>query len=824
MGFVASQVRQVLRRLGRAPMFTAVTLIMLAVGVGANSAVFSVIEGVLLKPLPYPQPQELVDVGHTAKIVNFKDLAASPSMYFIYREQNRSFQDIGMYEGDSVNVTGSGEPQQVRALDVTDGLLPILAIPPTLGRWFTRADDQPGSPETVILTYGYWRRKFGGDRSVIGRNLTVDGKPREIIGVMPQRFHFLDQSDPALILPWKLDRAKTYLGQFGDEAIARLKPGVTIAQANGDVARMVPMVFRSFPPPPGASLKLFLDAQITPDVRPLKHEVVGDVGKVLWVLMGGIGMVLLIACANVANLLLVRAEGRHQELAIRAALGASRGRIAAELLLESLVLALIGGALGLGLADAALQVLLVMAPAGLPRLHDIGIDGPVLLFTLGVSLVATLLAGSVPVLKYAGAQLGTGLREGGRSLSQSRERHRARSALVVVQVALALVLLISSGLMIRTFRAMTQVRPGYTAPAEVQTFRLFIPETEVKKPEQVVRMQQEILQKIVALPGVSSTALSTSVPMDGNRWSDPIFLKNRTYAQGQLPPLRRFKFISPGFFKTLGTPIIAGRTFTWDDIYNTLPVAIISENLAREYWHNPADALGKQIRVGTKDAWREIVGVAGNIHDDGADKPAPTSVYWPIMQKQFEGDQGVEVRRDVAFAFRSPRAGSQSLMSEVRRSVWSVDPNLPLANVHTLDYYYSKSMARTSFTLVMLALAGGMALLLGVVGLYGVIAYSVSQRTREIGIRMALGAQRRELTGMFVNHALWLTGVGVLFGMAAALALTRLMSALLFGVKAADPITFIGMSAGLIGTAALASYLPSRRAAAVNPVEALRAE
>jgi predicted permease len=804
-------------------MFTAVTLLMLAVGIGANVAIFSVVEGILLRPLPYPRPEGLVTVSHTAPGWNLTDVGSSPSTYFIYREQSLTFDDIGLYAGDSVNVTGVAEPEHLRALEMTDGTLPTLGVSPILGRSFTRADDFPGSAYTVMLTFGYWQRKFGGDRSIIGKPITVDGKMRQIIGVLPQKFHFLDWSDPNLILPFKLDRAKTFLGDFGFKAIARLKPRVSLAQANADVARMLPIVDRSFPPPPGFTLKLFEDAKIGPRIRPLKQEVVGDVGEVLWVLMGGIALVLLIACANVANLLLVRAEGRHQELSVRAALGASRGRIAAELLFESLILSLVGSVFGLGLAYGALRVLVAMAPAGLPRLNEIGVDGTVLLFTLAVSLVATLFFGSVPVLKYAGARLGTGLREGVRSMSESRERHRARSALVIVQVALALILLVSSGLMIRTFRALTRVDPGFVAASEVQTFRVAIPETEVKEPERVIRMQEEILRKIEAIPGVSSVGLSTSVPMDGNHWSNPVFAKDRAYSQGEVP-LRRFKSISPGFFKTIGTRLIAGRDLTWSDIYNNLPVAIVSQKLAREYWHDPSSALGKQIRVSQRDDWREVVGVVGGIYDDGVNEEAPTSVYWPIVTVRFMGNPAVDVRRDVAFAIRSPRAGSENLMKEVRQAVWSVDPTLPLADVNKLAFLYTKSMARTSFTLIMLAVAGAMALLLGIVGLYGVIAYSVSQRRREIGIRMALGARDQELTGMFVGHALGLAGLGVACGLGAAPTLTRLMSSLLFGVRAIDPVTYGAVSLGLTATAALASYLPARRAAAVNPVESLRAE
>jgi predicted permease len=561
---ISDQLRQVLRRLGRPPLFTAITLITLAAGIGANTVIFSVLEGVLLKPLPYPHPDELIGVWHTAPGVGIKDLEISPSIYFIDREQNTTFQDIGVYTGDSISVTGAGEPEQVRGLDVTDGTLPLLGAKPTLGRLFTREDDSPGTPETALLSYGYWRQKFGGDPNVIGRSITLDGKPREIIGVLQQNFHFLDEGDPAIFLPFKWDRSKTKLGNFSYRALARLKPGVTMAQANSDVARMIPISIRSFPAPEGFSVALFEKAQFGPNLRPLKQDVVGDIGNVLWVLMGSIAVVLLIACANVANLLLVRVEGRRQELAVRAALGAGWKRIAADLLFESVILGLLGSALGLALAYAALRILVAMAPTGLPRIHEIGIDFPVLLFTLAIALFSSLLVAAIPIFKYAGSRLNTGLREGGRALSQSREQHRARNILVVVQVALALVLLICSGLMIRTFRALMRVPPGFTSPESVQTFRYYILETDVPdtQAERVVRMDQEVLNKLAAIPGVSKVSFSSGIPLDHISSNDPIFVQDRAYAEGDLPPLRRFKFISPGFFSTLGTPFIAGRDLT----------------------------------------------------------------------------------------------------------------------------------------------------------------------------------------------------------------------------------------------------------------------
>ncbi|MGA1994493.1 MAG: ABC transporter permease [Bryobacteraceae bacterium] len=816
--------RHVLRRLRRAPMFTAVTLLTLAAGVGANTAIFSVLEGVLLKPLPYPRADRLVGVWHTAPGIGIAELAASPSTYFIYREQGRVFEDIGLYTGNSVSVSSDAHPERVQGLLVTDGVLPLLGVEPLMGRRFTRQDDSPGgSPETVMLGYGYWQRKFGGDRSIVGRTLRIDGKPRQIVGVLPASFHFLGREDPPLLLPFRLDRNKTLLGNFSYLALARLRPGATLAQANADVARMLPIVNISFPAPKGFGLKMFEQARIGPNLRPLRQDVIGDVGNSLWVVMATLSMVLLIACANVANLLLVRAEGRQQELAIRAALGAGWRRIAGELWLESLTLGLAGGALGLGLAYLGIRAFVASAPLSLPRLNEVGIDLPVFAFALLISLAAGLLLGAIPVFKYAGAHLGTGLREGGRTLGQSHERHRARSVLVVVQVALALVLLVSSGLMLRTFHALNQVEPGFANAAEVQTLRLTITDADVPDPERVVRLEDAIGHQLQALPGVSSVALSSSIPMDGDGSFDPIFAENRSYAEGQLPPVRRFKFVSPDYFKTLGTPLAAGRDFTWTDLYQRMPVVIVSENLAREYWHDARGALGKRIRLGTNEEWRQIVGVAGDLRDDGVNKAAPSAVYWPIMMHNFYGD-GTFVQRNVAFAIRTSRAGSESFLKEVRQRIWSLDPNLPVSGVRTLDDLYRKSMARTAFVLVMLAAAGGMALLLGVVGIYGVIAYSVSQRTREIGIRVALGAQRQEVTGMFVRQGVILTGIGVACGLAAATVLMRVLAPLLFEVRPVDPLTYAAVSIGLIATACAASYLPSRRASAIDPSLALRAE
>jgi predicted permease len=420
-------------------------------------------------------------------------------------------------------------------------------------------------------------------------------------------------------------------------------------------------------------------------------------------------------------------------------------------------------------------------------------------------------------------QLAGSLRAGGRTISQSKERHRARNTLVIVQVALAMVLLVGSGLMIRTFQALKRVNPGFSRPEDVQTLRISIPESQVPDPDATIRMEQAIGEKIGAIPGVVSVGITSDVPMSTRGRRDAVFAEDHVYSESQIPPLRRYKFVAPGLLATLGSPLIAGRDLTWADVYDKRPVALVSENMARELWHDPGAAIGKRIREDLKGEWREVIGVVGDERDDGVDQKAPATVFWPILMSAFSGDD-VAVRRTVAYVVRSRRTGASGFVDEIGQAVWAVNPNLPLADVRTLQEVYARSMARTSFTLVMLAIAGAMALLLGVAGVYGVIAYSVSQRTREIGIRVALGARAGEVTRLFVGHGVRLAAIGVACGLAVAIALTRLLSSLLFDVSATDPITYAAVALGLAAAAALASYVPARQATMVDPVEALRAE
>jgi putative ABC transport system permease protein len=823
--------RYALRGMRRNPTFTVAVVLTLALGLGANTAIFAVVDGVLVKPLPYPNPQELVSLKHVAPGIQVDDFLMSPTQYFTYREEGRVFQELGVWLAGGTTITGNGDPEQARMVAVTHGVLQALGIQPAIGRIFTEADITTGAPGlevgggAVILTYGYWQRRFGGDLSVIGRQLTVDSRPAEIVGVMPEGFRFLDMKPQAeVILPIRINRNSVALDGFGLRGLARLKPGVTVAEANTDIARMLPIWLNAWPIPPGTLGRQAIESwRITPAPQPLKDEVVGSVGEMLWVLMGTIGIVLLIACANVANLMLVRFDGRRQEFAVRTALGATRGQIAQGVLIEGLVLALAGGALGVVLAHAGLKVLLATAPDTLPRLGEISLDPRVVAFAVVISFASSLLFAAIPAFTHK-SPIGSAAR----GASASRERQRTRNTLVVVQVALALVLLISSGLMIRTFLALQRVDPGFADAATLQTARVWIPPQQVPDPERFTRIQHEILDKIASLPGVRAAGFASSVPMEPNRAAlSGIWVEGHTHADGSTPPARRIKFVSPGYFGAIGTRLVAGRDITWNDIYGRARVAVISENFAREMWGSAATALGQRIWPPAPSTappvWREIVGVVQDVHEDALDQPAPTMVYWPVMMDNFIRAP-LYGTRAINLVIRSDQAGAETLMSPVRNAVWSVNSNMPVFLVRTLKDLYDESMARTSFALVILAIAGAMALGLGLIGIYGVLSYVVSRRAREIGIRLALGAEPAALKRMFVRYGLALTGIGIAVGLAAAAGLTRLMSSLLFGISPLDPATYAAVLVVLTVAAVLASYVPARRAAMVNPMTTLAEE
>jgi len=835
---LAGDIRYSLRTLARSPMFTAAALLTLAIGIGANAAVFSVINSVLLRPLRYPKAEQLValhqDAPGAAGLANAADgLALSPSMYFTYAEQNRTFQALGVWIPGTANVTGLAEPEQVRTVAVSDGVLQAFAVPPAAGRWLLAGDQVPETPaaslnftgrsSSVMLSYAYWQRHFGGDRLAIGRNLMVDSVPRRIVGVMPRGFRIV-KTEPDLILPLAFDRGHVMLAGFGFNGMGRLKPGVTIAQANADLARLLPVWMDSWTNGPNTGNgRWYENWRIRPTIRPLKRQVVGNLGDVLWVVMGTIALVMFIACANVTNLLLVRAEGRQRELALRAALGAGVGRIVRSLLVESVMLGLIGGALGVVVAYSGLRLLAAIGPANMPRLNEISLDGSTFGFTLILSVLSGLFLGLVPAVKYAGPQISAALQSAGRTASASRERHRARNVLVVAQVAITLVLLVSAGLMIRTAQALRTVEPGFTGPEHLQTVRIAIPPSLVADPKLVVRTQNNVADKLGAIPGVTSVGFASEAPMEAGSPSwDSIVPEGKTYP-GDVAPLRRFEHVSPGFVHTTGARLVAGRELTWTDVYDLRPVVMISENLAREFWGSPSAAIGKRIRQIT--LWQEVIGVVQDVRQNGIQEKAPAVVYWPILIRNFLNPEAdLLPTRDVTFVIRSDRAGTEGFVSQVRQAVWSVNASLPLASVRTLRDIYDESLATTSFTLVMLGIAGAMALMLGLIGIYGVISYTVSQRKREIGIRVALGAKPGALQWLFVRYGLMLAGAGAAIGLAAAAGLTRLMKSVLFGISPVDPLTYTVVPVILVAATVLASYVPARRAAAVNPVETLRSE
>jgi putative ABC transport system permease protein len=822
---LSRDLRYAVRGMRRHPTFTLAVVLTLALGLGASTAIFAVVNGVLIKPLPYPDAGQLVSLRHTAPGINVDDLRLSPTQYFTYRDEGRVFQHLGIYSDGGTTVTGIGDAEQARALFASDGVLQALGVQPALGRFFTAEETtgaRPGAStggRAVILTYGYWQRRFGGDPSAVGKTLQVDSQQAVIVGVMPKGFRFLDMKPQAeLIVPIQLNRSGLTLDGFPFRALARLKPGTTVAEANADIVRMLPIWQHAWPPSP--SLHLDASWRIAPTLRPLKADVIGTAGDMLWILMGTIGIVLLIACANVANLMLVRSDSRSHELALRAALGAGRVRIARELLTESLVLALVGGALGALLAEAAVRALVATAPTTLPRLADISLDPVVIAFALTISILSSLLFGLVAAVKA-----GTPVVAGTRGVSASPERQRTRNALVVVQVALAVVLLISSGLMIRTFQSLRRVRPGFADVGRLQTARVWFPPQRVGDPERVIRIQQELLEKITALPGVRAAGFASGMPMEAGRAATmQIFVEGQVYANG-IPPIRRIKSVSPGYFGAVGTRLVAGRDITWSDIDARAPVAIVSENFAREIFGSALASLGRRIHEPRPGGpgWRDIVGVVEDVHEDGLDVPAPAIVYFPAFMNDFLGAPRF-VNRAINIAVRSDAAGSENLISAMRRAVSSVNTNLPVFLTRTMKDLYDDSMARTSFALVMLAIASAMAFGLGIIGVYGVLSYVIAQRTREIGIRLALGAEPRRVLGMFVRQGVILSAIGIVAGLAGAIGVMRFMTSLLFGISPIDPSTYIAVCVMVVASAALASYIPARRAARMNPMAILAVE
>jgi len=825
---VADRVRDLrlaLRTLVRRPLFTGVVVLVLALGIGATTAIFTLLDAIILSPLPFDDADRLVNLSHTAPGIGVQNAGQCLAWHLTYEDEAQSFTDLGMFTGGSATITGQVEPEALPAMTVTSGVFRALRLRPVLGRIFLPEEEDPESPAVVLLGFGYWQSRFGGDPDVVGRTIQANDQTFEIVGVMPSSIRTMG-FDPSLIFPMQYDRSTLFVGNIGFGSVARLRDGVTIEQATAEAARLIPLAFEKFPGGPVAELSE--RARFAPIIQPLKTTIVGSVANLLWIIMAGVGVVLLIACANVANLYLVRADGKQTEMAVRSAMGASRRRIGWEYLKESLLLGILGGIAGLALAYVGLELLVAAGPANLPRMNEASLNRDVLLFTLMVSLGAGVFFGMFPALKHGRGGLVNALKQGGRSGTGGRERNRVRNALAVSQMALALVLLVASGLMLRSVFSLRNVDPGFHDPETVLTFRLFLPGNQVADPEEVATTYETIARRLEQVPGVTSVALGTAIPMSVGNNVNPLYIEGLEYSGENPATIRRHKWIGGDFLETLEIPLVLGRTLTWQDVRERTPAVMVSESLAREYWGSPAAALDKGLAIRPDPPrWYKVVGVVADVLDDGLGASPPPMVYWPhVTLAVWEGNAEDEVMvwRGAGFAVRSPRVGTAGFTDEIRAAIWDINPSLPVRNLQSLDELTSQSIARTSFTLTLLCIAAGVALLLGLIGVYGVISYGVSQRSGELGMRMALGARAEDVTGMVLRQGLVLSAIGLGLGIALALGLTRLMSGLLFGISPRDPVTFASVPVVLLAVALGATYLPARRAAQVDPMEALRAE
>jgi len=791
------------RVLARSPGFTAVAVLSLALGIGANAAIFSLVEAVLLRPLPFREPERLVMVWEDASQVGFPRNTPAPANYADWKAQNQVFEGMAAIRYRSYNLTGDGEPEKINAQAVTADFFPLLGISPAPGRNFLPEEDRPGAGRVVIVGHGLWQQRFGSDPGVVGQELLLDGQKYTIVGVAPAGFQFL-ATDTALWVPIAFSPQDLATRTSHNlTVLARLKPGVTPQQAHADVGAITERIARDYPDQ-ARDLRAF--------VLPLREQLAGQVSRALIVLLVAVGCVLLIACANVANLLLAHAAARGKEIAVRAALGAGRARIVRQLLTESLLLALAGALCGLLLAEASMTFLKQLIPEGMTALTGVRIDLRVLGYTVLVSLGAGIVFGLAPALQAARLDLNEALKQGsGRAILGGHRR--LRGALVVAEVALALVLLIGAGLMIRTIVRLQGLDPGFR-PEKVMTLKTALSRQKYGELPRRAAFYREVLERVRALPGVAAAGYTTSVPLVWRGGTNGFTVEGQPRAPGRDANHRQ---ISPDYFRTMGIPLRAGRIFDEHDGPNALPVAMINETMAGKFWPG-GEALGKRFKLGGPDApWMTVVGIVGDVRQMGLDVPVKAEMYFPYQQIDMFW------AAPTFLAIRS--AGDPAdLVAAVRREVRAVDPDQPISDVRTMEEILGREVAPRRLQMTLLAGFAGLALLLASLGIYGVISYAVSQRTPEIGIRMALGARPRDVLGMVVGGGLRLAALGVGIGLAAALALTRVMASLLYGVSTTDPLTFVSIPLLLLAVALAASYLPARRALRVDPVAALRSE
>ena len=808
-----------LRSLRRRPGFTALTVLTLALGIGATSAIFSVVNGVLLRPLPYDRPHDVMTI-HT-RLEGDPRAGLSLPEYFDIREQARAFSGVAAFSDGSLTLTGSGTPERLQAGFVTAEAMALLGVPPARGRAFAAAEDLPGRPPVVLLSDGLWRRRFGADPEVIGRTLILDDLPTTVLGVMPPGFQLPAHYAGAGMEIWtllQLDPAvdRSERGWHWLTVMGRLRPGTDPEGADREVAALMAGMLQRYPNE--------YDADFGGTASPAAEELVGDIRPVILVLMGAVGLLLLIACANVASLVLARAESRQREIAVRAALGARAGRIVRQLLTESVALAVAGGLLGLLVAMWGIRALVAAAPPTLPRLGAIGIDGWVLAFTAAITLSTGVLFGLAPALQAARPDLSGALTEGGRGGSAGLGRQRFRRGLVVSQIALALVLVAAAGLLIQSFARMRGVDPGFV-PERLLTARVELSPVRYESNEQIRAFYERLVRRLESLPGVRSAAAVKALPMTQLELGDWSFVREGMHS---LPPrpsewsLAYWQTMSPGYFETMRIPVLRGRGIEATDRIGAPGVAVINRTLAAQVWPG-GDALGQRILLGggaTDSIWRTVIGIVGDVRHRGLDAAPRPEIYLP--HAQFPAGTGTPLRT-LRLVLRS-KGDPALLTGALRAAVAELDPDLPVVEVQTMEEALGAWAAERRLTMLIVGAFAMLALALGAVGVYGVMAHLVVQRTREIGIRMALGALPREILGLVLSQGAWLAGLGIAAGVVVALAATRLLAGLLVGVEPTDPATFVATAAALAIVAGIASVLPAVRAIRTDPVDALRAE